>query len=225
MTLDEIVAEVLSHQFAAGQYTDYLMGTGSYGEGIVTQAQNYVTAQTDFRELFTAVTTTLSAGTEDLTLPTDFSRLYSLVCVGSTGQENIALQQITPSDFDALSNDSTGRPYFYDVNGDTLSVYPTPDASYDIQLRYWKVPDALSVGTDEPEIPSVYHHLLVSYSLVKCFERENDYDAAMYHQSRFDTELMKCRGEVQYDANDKTQPRVASGMWNPPETVLTVWSQ
>lgn len=218
MDLDALVSEVLSHQFAEGQYTDY--ATAKLNEG-----QGYVAAQTDFRELFTAVTTTLSAGTEDLTLPTNFSRLYSLVCVGSTGQENIALQQITPSDFDGLSNDSTGRPYFYDVNGGTLSVYPTPDASYDIQLRYWKTPAELVLGTDEPEIPPAYHHLLVSYALVKCFERENDYDAAMYHQSRFDTELMKCRGEVQYDTNDKTQPRVAAGMWNPPETVLTVWSQ
>lgn len=218
MDLDALVSEVLSHQFAEGQYT-------TYAKAKLNEGQGYVAAQTDFREFFTAVTTTLSAGSEDLTLPTDFSRLYSLVCVGSAGQENIALRQITPSDFDALDNDSTGKPYFYDVNGDTLSVYPTPDASYNIQLRYWRTPTEMSAGSDEPEIPSTYHHLLVSYALVKCFERENDYDAAMYHQSRFDAGLMKCRGEVQYDTNDKTQPRVASGMWNPPESVLTVWSQ
>ena len=218
MDLDALVAEVLSHQFAEGQYT-------TYAKAKLNEGQGFVAAQTDFRELYTAVNTTLSAGTEDLTLPTDFSRLYSLVCLGSAGQENTALSQVTPSDFDSLPTDSTGRPYFYDVVGGTLSVYPTPDASYDIQLRYWKAPTEMAAGSDEPEIPPAYHHLLVSYALVKCFERENDYEAAMYHQNRFDTELMKCRGEVQYDANDKTQPRVAGGMWSAPDSVLTVWRQ
>ena len=214
--LDSLLSEVLSHQFAEGQYTNYATDK-------LNEAQGFVAAQTDFREFFTASNTTLPAGTEDLTLPTDFSRLYSLVCLGGTGQGNQELRQRTPSDFDSLDTDSTGRPYLYDVSGSTLSVYPTPDASYDIQLRYWRVPATLTNGTDVPEIPGPYHHLLTSYALVKCFERENDYEAAMYHQNRFDTELMKCRGEVQYDTADRTQPKTIPGAWNAPEPVLTVW--
>lgn len=225
MTLAEIVEEVLAHQFSSNQYSDYLKGAGSYGEGIVNQAQQYIAAQTDFREFFTSATTALAAGTEDLTLPTDFSRLYSAVALQSGTEGNQTLSPVTPNDFDRLPTDSTGKPQFYDVVGSTISVYPTPDASYTIQLRYWRVPDTLTNDTDVPEIPAEYHHLLTTYSLVKCFERENDYEAALYHQQRLDVGIQKCRGEVQYDVSDKTQPKTVGGPWSSPESVLTVWKQ
>lgn len=211
--LDSLLSETLSHQFAEGQYTDYATDK-------LNEAQQYVVAQTQFRDFFTQSNTTLAAGTEELSLPTDFSQFYSLVCVGSP---NITLRQITPADYDALDSDATGRPYLYDVSGDTMSVYPTPDASYDIQLRYWRKPVDLELGTDVPEIPGQYHHLLVSYALIKCFERENDYEAAMYHQQRFDTDMVKCRGEVEYDSRDKTGPKRIAGTWKVSEPTLTAW--
>lgn len=225
MTLGQIVTEVLSHQFASNQYTDYLTGSSDFGDGIINEGQGYIAAQTDFREFFTTATTALPAGTEDLALPSDFSRLYSAVALQSGTEGNQPLAQITPSDFDRLPTDSAGKPQWYDIVGSTISVYPTPDASYTIQLRYWRVPDTMTLTTDEPEIPSEYHHLLVTYALVKCFERENDYEAALYHQQRLDVGIQKCRGEVQYDVSDKTQPKTIGGPWDSPESTLTVWKQ
>ena len=88
MTLAEIVAEVLSHQFSAAQYNDYAINK-------INEGQGYITAQTDFREFFTSATTALPAGTEDLTLPSDFSRLYSVVALQSNSEGNQTLTPIT----------------------------------------------------------------------------------------------------------------------------------
>jgi hypothetical protein len=47
----------------------------------------------------------------------------------------------------------------------------------------------------------------VSYCLWHCFERENDFNAAQYHKARFDEDLLKARGEAQYDTDDYTQEK------------------
>lgn len=201
-TLESLTQEVLSHQFAASQYTNY-------AQDRINQGQVYVCAQTDFREMERYEDVAVSAGTAEYTLPTDFQRVYTVTIIEADGSAT-PLDQQSVSDLDRKDAD-TGKPAAYTLTRDKLRLWPTPDTAYTVRVRYFKVPTTLTAGPDEPEIPSAYQHLLVTYALWHCYERENDYNSAQYHKARFDEDIMKCRGEVQYDSDDYSQPQHVGG--------------
>lgn len=203
-TLNNLVSEVLDHQFSVSQYDPYVRGNTSTGqEGKLNEAQRYIAAQTDFRELFKTYTVTTSGGAGSYALPADFLRLYNITIVDGQGN-TIPLFEEVLMDFQTRPA-ASGQPSQYTIEGTNIYVWPTPDAAYTLKVRYYKLPTLLTQPNDEPEIPSEYHHLLVSYALWHCYERENDYQSAQYHKGRFDEDLMKARGEVQYDTDDYTQ--------------------
>jgi hypothetical protein len=197
-TFSELTSEVLSHQFSPAQYTTYIQGR-------LNQAQAYVAAQTDFRELFSSEAVTTVNDDVAYDLPTDFMRVYSLMYT-PTAADSYALTEVSQGDLDALPV-SSGVPTHYAITNDEINLWPTPDSAYTLRLRYYAKPATLVNAGDTPQIPGTYHHLLVSYTLWHCYERENDYNSAVYHKGRFDEDIMKCRGEVQYDSDDYTQPQ------------------
>jgi hypothetical protein len=170
---------------------------------MLNQGLRYVAAQTDFRALFSNQSITTSIGTSSYALPSNFMRLYNVTIVDSNGDTR-PLYQESLTDFQTRPA-TTGQPSQYTIDGTNLLLWPEPDAAFNLKVRYYRVPALLTAPNDVPEIPSEYHHLLVSYALWHCYERENDYQSAQYHKGRFDEDLMKARGEVQYDADDYTQ--------------------
>lgn len=198
-TFLQLTEEVLSHQFSPTQYTEYI-------EKRLNDGQAYVAAQTDFRELMDTESYTTSSGDNTYTLPSDFVRLYNVELVQADGNV-IPLSPESLVSYETKSAAATGQPQLYVIQGSTLELWPTPDQAFTIRLRYYRKPAALNNSIDVPEIPGIYHHLLVSYALWHCYERENDYNSAQYHKARFDEDLAKCRGEVQYDTDDYTQSK------------------
>ena len=200
--------EVLSHQFSPSQYTGYI-------EGKLNQALGYVAAQTDFRVLLDTETYVTVSGTAGYALPSDFSRAYNVEVLDSSGNA-LPLTPETLVGYDTKSSSATGQPQLYVIDGQTLRLWPVPDNQFTVRLRYYRTPATMDSAIDVPEIPATYHHLLVSYALWHCYERENDYNSAQYHKGRFDEDLAKCRGEVQYDTDDYTQSKlVGDGRTDP----------
>jgi hypothetical protein len=197
-TVEQIVTEVVSHQFSRAQYEDYIKGR-------INDAQGYITLQTDFREFFTTEPIAVVPGTSTYTLPSDFQRLYDLISVNGSGQV-FKLYQEPLVELETRPI-ASGEPTHYTVKGNTLKLWPTPENANTISLRYYREPDTISSNSDVPEVPTQYHRLLVSYCLWHCFERENDFNAAQYHKARFDEDLLKARGEAQYDTDDYTQEK------------------
>lgn len=195
-TFDELIQEVLDHQFAPSQYRSYIATK-------INQGQDYIAAQLDSRALSASQNTTTQANVSSYPLPANFQRLYNVSRVDSDGQVT-PLEAYDVNGFDTKPP-SVGEPRSYNIDGNSLRLYPTPDAGYTIRLRYYRLPAELVNPNDVSEIPPEYYDLLVSFALWHCFERENDYQAAQYHKARFDEDLAKARGELQYDADDYTQ--------------------
>ncbi len=197
--LVDLQHEVLSHQFSASQYSDYIRDQ-------INQGQNYITAQTDFRQLQRTEAIQTVSGTATYALPTDFQRLVNvtvelpngtIVPLASDANTQIDLEEVL-----------SGQPERFSIDGTNLRLWPTPSAAQTVRLRYYRIPVALTNAGDVSLIPEQYHHLLVTYALWHCWQRENDYSAAQYHKGRFDEDIMKCRGEVQFDTNDRTEPKL-----------------
>jgi hypothetical protein len=213
-TFDDLTQEVLAHQFAPSQYTSYIQGK-------INQAQDYIAAQLDFRVLMQKYSVPVAVGTTSYALPADFQRLYNVTLTDGQGQV-LPLGAEPLNEFETQPP-SSGQPVRYCIEGNNLLIYPAPDSAYTITLRYFRLPTALVNANDEPETPPEYWDLLVSFALWHCFERENDYQAAQYHKARFDEDLAKARGELQYDTDDYTQiKRVGDNRTDP--LAPTVWA-
>lgn len=201
----ELQDEVLSHQFSDTKYRDYI-------KQWLNEAQEYIALQTDLRGEEDTQPITTVAGTATVALDSDFARHISL---RNTLDRNF-LRRVSTKEIDDLPS-SSAKPSVFTVVNSNLVLYPTPDAAYPLELRYYRLPVDMAVNGDTPDIPATYHHLLVRYALIRCYQRENDYEAANYHSGEFQQGLMKMRTEVQYDTAEP--PEQVPGTWGDTESV------
>jgi hypothetical protein len=75
-----------------------------------------------------------ATGVATLALPPDFleARAVSLATDPKAPLDLVPLRQI------AASSGCSGRPRFYTFDGDTIRFAPTPDASYGVELAYYR---------------------------------------------------------------------------------------
>ena len=202
-TLDDLTDEVLSHQFSAAQYDQFVRDR-------INEAQKKLLAEIDFRVAFASTSLAVLTGYTDYVLPSNFQRVYTAVLLNDD-ESNASLRQVKALEMDRLDRDTTGRPSQYSVTaqgGDAVvRIWPVPDADYTVRVRYYGLPSDMTAGTDEPLIPDEWQSLLTYYALFKCYERENDYNSAQYHKARWEEEKEKYKGQAQYDGDDYSQAR------------------
>lgn len=205
----DIQNEVLAHRLNDAKYREPV-------KNWINEGQRFIYLQTDLRGGEDAQDYTTVAGTPSLALPSDFLRTVSLF----ESADHIPIYFMDLRAYDDAP-EASGKPTSYTISGSTALLYPTPDAAYAIELRYYRLPVDLSVDSDEPELPEQYRHLLVRYALIRAFERENDYDAANYYREQFDVELTRLRGQVQYDTHDG--PTQVPGLYEENTVDANLW--
>lgn len=109
---------------------------------------------------------------------------------------------------------STGTPSIFtlDESTNTIRLYPTPDAVYQINLRVARLPRQSITYTTTPEIPSQYHLDLVEYVAWKLLG-SNDVDgqsvgASDRHMAEWKLRLRSAKGEY-YRIRTGANPNVA----------------
>lgn len=198
-TYKELVSEALAFQFAVGKY-EPLVKTW------LNDAQRKAVQQSEFRTQEEAIAFTTTSNDATLELPADFCRWIDFYDTGL----NWPLTALEKGEYDALEA-SSGRPTAYTVVGDQITLWPTPDASYPLSLRYWRLPQDMVADGDEPEIPAQYHDVLVAYAMQKAYARENDWQASSFWKGEWEAGILKMRGEVQSDTF--SGPRQVGGTW------------
>jgi hypothetical protein len=108
------------------------------------------------------VTLTVSSGSVDL--PTDFLEARHLYVDADPNNE------IVPASLDtfqhAFSSSQTGRPQVYAVSDGQLMFAPSPDATYSVQLHYYKRIPALSASNETNWLITTFPSLYLWGSLV-----------------------------------------------------------
>lgn len=61
--------------------------------------------------------------------------------------------------------DDEGEPINYLLHSNTLRLFPTPDAVYDLEVYAHTEPTELVNAADVPDLPARYHRALVDYAL------------------------------------------------------------
>lgn len=76
-----------------------------------------------------------------------------------------------------------GPPRFYQVIGQKLRLFPTPDGTYTVTVLYYYRPERMANDFDVPEIPEEYHRLLVDYAVARALLKDENPAYAAYEQS------------------------------------------
>jgi hypothetical protein len=147
------------------------------------------------------------AGTANYAFPTDLTKLRS-VRLTSPQQE---LSLIDLRDIDR-STPSSGVPYCYALNGAGITVYPTPDAAYPMNLRYFQLLSPLVYDTDVPGLPPRYHRSLTYYAIARCFEREDDVQQAQYYDGKWEQTIKNLKSDLVFPLTDG--PRQVKSQWD-----------
>lgn len=112
-----------------------------------------------FHELeFTDTGSATVASTATVAIPTNAREIIS---VRDTTNEHKLLKR----DIDWYEGmdqaDAEGVPEVWLRYGSNLVFWPTPDAAYNLQIRYMKLPDEMSSDSDEPVYPVDWHEVIV----------------------------------------------------------------
>lgn len=164
----------------------------------------------------TASITLSSGSTSVATLPSDFRAALALVIpsVGVLTPER--LDTVTKS---YLSQSSvSGQPYLYYFIGETMRVYPTPDANYTATLMYLRVHPVLTANSVEADIlvPVRHHRVLVLGCLAKLYAMEDDTELSSVFMQQYEQRLQLMEADLwkkQYDRPERVVDIWDDGGW------------
>lgn len=174
---EELAGEIIvadgTWQFDDTNYTDLPIGLGNLVEG----QQDYT---------FTSEYLAIEA-IEILTTNNVYKRIKPL--------DHRELNGMSTDEYfgvDASGNPNKGFPEYFDVLGDTISLFPAPGASNGVtlangmQVFFKRTVDTFTTSdtTQQPAFPSTYHHILAYYAAIPfCVSYKKD-RVAFYEKRR-----------------------------------------
>ncbi|HEV3094991.1 MAG TPA: hypothetical protein VGY30_10810, partial [Solirubrobacteraceae bacterium] len=153
-------------------------------------------------------------GTYKYPLPEDFLRVQDVV------YELLAtrLRPVDQQQFDLTAPALvSGPPEIYTLYQNQLWLYPGPNSSDPLLMRYMKRPPTLVADSDVPVLNQDYSQLLIDYALARAFAAEDDIEAAQFWQGRYEKDRDAYASDVQYRIVDR--PRQISGTWGGSRTM------
>lgn len=172
-TLSDIISQV------QGRLND-----NTFDSGFTTQAINNIQRRilTKRRYLSQEVTQSYTAtiGSQSLgAAPVDLQTIIDLRITSPTSYA-MKLPYMDYEDFDLNFPQPTivgnSLPYLWYVFNNAVSLFPAPDKTYGLILRYLRFPTLLVNATDVPQLPEAYQEALVLGAWAQCLERKDYMD-------------------------------------------------
>lgn len=161
------------------------------------RAHEKIARKEDF--LFCIATASTVANQKDYSLPSNIRSLYSVRL--ENGLQSIKLQIIMPWEFDKLvakpDELSTGQPYYYIPykTTNTFELFPLPDATYTMRLRFSYWPAAMSSDSQTSD----YTHMddvLIKYATAQLYAYLGEYaDMNAWNKMGDEALLLSANGE------------------------------
>jgi hypothetical protein len=96
------------------------------------------------------------------------------------------------------SFDVPTRPLFYTEWGDTIKLYPKPDAVYPLSVRGYRKPNYtwLTDTTLEPDLDYRFHTALAYYAISQAYKRQEDSEMTNQYKQSFDEAVQIAKMEI-----------------------------
>ena len=153
----------------------------------VNLALSEIATRVPHRELEALAVSSTTSGENRFFLPADLDHVIALsFATEASGEGGRVIRQAAPGEFDAVSQGtSLGVPNLYLSYNTWLELYPSPDSSYSLQLRYKA---RISELTNPDSVPSLAtrYQLGVLYKAAEFMaERSGDFKRAAYLGNRY----------------------------------------
>ena len=135
----------------------------AFGIDVLNRTQNRMSRKHDFREHRKIYTASTTASTKNYALPTGYKTIYDLRLIDGTSSRK--LEHAQGQHFDEMvaypEDQSEGRPCWYVPYGNSMDLYPIPDASYNMIIKCTVWPTTITATTDYVSYDSDKDDLLV----------------------------------------------------------------
>lgn len=134
----------------------------------------------------------------------DLAQVYRVTCDGQTVDYE-DYRNLVERDPDM---DETGDPIYWYMLGEDFRVWPATEKP--IQVVYLRTPQTLSADSDEPEIPELFHELIVTGARIRGFRHTQSFEAASLERQEWSagiTELYNVYSRRNYDSDKLIQQK------------------
>jgi len=199
----ELVEEVLQYGFNDGPQVNRRRI-----KNWINEAQRELARQVDAPEFQETQTIVMVPGQFKYPLPEDFLRVQDIVYeLLSTRLKPVDQQQ-----FDLTAPALVqGPPEIYTLYQNQLWLYPGPNSTDPLLMRYMQRPPTLVADSDVPVLNQDYLLLLTDYALARAFAAEDDIEASQFWQGKYEKDRDAYASDVQDRMDDR--PRLISGTW------------
>ena len=164
---------------------------------------------------FLKVTTTqtLTAGLSTYSFPSDYSSVdwdtFYIKQLASVGNYPKVLKPIPFEEYiqqhrsDDDQAPATGREApstVYQTYADEFGVTPLPNAAYEVDFTYWKVPTDLSNYDDVSIIPDRFNHVVIDGAMTYMMQFRSNSQSADMHRATFEEGLKAMRNVMMPDS-------------------------
>ena len=152
-----------------------------------------------------AISSTTS-GENRISLPSDFDGMISISNLSTDGV--VGGRQLKPVTGDWIDSQATttgAEPEAYALYGTWMELYPSPDSSYSLQLRYWAKQPTIIASTGTPAFDEKWHPAWL-YKTVELLEaRSGNPEGEALARNRYVSYMASQR-------DDKTMRQQAKGI-------------
>ncbi len=109
-------------------------------------------------------------------LPDDFLKLHRMVYVisGSGINETVnSLSFITLNQQDLIGTTNTGTPVVFNIQGNKITLYPTPDKATTLRLWYSYRAAAMTSDSSTPDCPEEFQEFIAILACMDCFIKDD----------------------------------------------------
>jgi hypothetical protein len=153
-----------------------------------------------------AISSTTS-GENRITLPADFGYPISVSNLSMTG-DKATLRKRDADTFDSQST-ALACPEEYALYADWMELYPSPDSSYSVKLRYGKKMPVMVASTSTPAFDSRYHLPIVFRTAALLAATVDDLDREATNQARYLSTISSTPTDHALRQRDKQSMRVS----------------
>ncbi len=151
-------------------------------------------------------------GTQEYALPVDLLLLQSISYKDTSDTAYRKLKGYSAAEFNEYidgwsGTDVTGTPTCYQIFAKNIVLFPVPDHTKAdaIKIYYNRIPALVSLPSDTPELPELYHQTIVKYCLTQAYELDEDWDAVGAKGSQIGGDLQLLKGRDEWK-NQETYP-------------------
>lgn len=175
---------------------------------LVNEAVHVIETEEDWPWLEAITTHSTTAGTQTLTVPTDWLRTRNLWIADNDPLVNTGFTDLRAR-FDATTR---AQPTHYSLTADAIYLGPTPDATYTVNHHYIKREPDLTSDTDSPLMPASFHAAIVEHATYLGLRRSREEGRASVALDAYQGWLRRMI-DNRRRSSQSMRVRVRSGSW------------